>query len=649
MGRRFLDFKNKFSSPYYFLGERHEDTSDYPHPPGIPAIHYLILRAFPNASEPVFHGIFLVFTACAVVFTYLFCLRFSKYPLLVAAWLFFSPPFFILSHNITTGIVLYGFIIGSLLFYVRAVDGENRNCLWAAVFLFALALGSGFQAAVFYAAFFLYAYLRRPKKMNYFLAMGLSTIPLVLFYGYVYSTFHWIPRPINLHLIDAAGKRAKILYYLSQFSLAFLAPIAFSLAVCKKERWKSALMAAIAAWAVFSGLRGETLNDYSRLQKWTLYGGGFFTFFSLFLILSDLYGKIRNGDDNDRGRNDTIFLGLTAAVFLSICVVFTPFGASRYMLPGMAFVFISLLRQTETVRPWIPSAALVLCAAFSFWTAKADYDLAEFYRRIPGEIHRQFPGNQKIWFNGEWGFKHYMEQSGYRLLRRDAEIEPDDLIVEPTIPSRMDLGSLHLPLQLKMTIHCRGPRLKVLHYGAKAGFWSQAFGLLPFWTSSQPVDQIRIYQVVPQPTPLNLNNVKGTLVFPEGLKPEIKVLGGTAREAARLEAPGSFDLSFVLRQSALLQFGMGLVLPASGADQGASALFMVTAVSEGRSKVVFQRELKAMPAEQASWADAGGIGLEEFAGHPLKLTFQASGLSAGSGVEALWSSMDLVEQIYLTF
>lgn len=644
LGNRFLDIKSFYSLPYYIFGERLENIFSAPHPPLISFFHYAVIRLFPNPSEAVFHAVFLGFSMLAVTFVYQFCLRFSRYPFFIALCVLFSPPFFILSQSLMTDTALCGFLAGSLVFFIRAVDQESKKALAAAVALFALAIGVGFQAVVFYAAFFLYCFLNPPRRFSYFFVMGLSALPVLLWFAYHFIQMEQWPSPIDTSLLDPLGLRAKLLYFISQLSLAFLAPIGLIVATWDRNRLKTALAAAVIAGLIFGSLQDGVLVDYSTPQRWIIYVSGFFTVFFLARVLADMVKLPRHQETAPKDRNDFLFLSLTTLIFLPICAAFTPFAASRYLLPIIPFVYVLIPRMAAKLRPAPAAITLMICIVSSFLAAQADYNLASFYKKLPEDAAELMPEKSRTWFNGEWGFRHYMKRAGYRYLTRDADLKERDFIIEPNIPARMALSAIEVPLRLKRELAYPGDRIKTLHHRAHAGFWSQGWGLLPFGFTSLPLERIKIYEVMPTVVPFNLLGLKDGLVFAPGLRMAQRKLGGEVRETAT--SPG-FVLSFTPDKTYRLQFGVGL---APGAEaKPAEARFQIYVDSAGTRSRLFQHNLRTgMTGNAAVWHDAE-IDLEKFKAHPIQLTFEAAGDFKTTGGEVFWTSLNLVETATLVF
>lgn len=499
MGNMFSHANNYYGESYTVYGETYDSLLRASHSPlVVPLSIFLVKKTFPTGGETALHLFFLSFAVGSLIFTYLLCLRFNAPPFLISAGLLFSPPFLILSQSLMTDVATYCFVTGSMVFFIRAVDRADKRALAFAIILFSLAIGCGFQSLIFHAMFLAYVVLNQPGRIAYVFAMGLSVLPYFIWYGYHISLHRELATDLSYYssLLDAMGQRMKIPYYISQLSTAFLAPVGFIFAVWQRKHMKTALVSLVLTGVLFPKLFSPVLGDYTLAKKLVFCGGVFFSFLGFAMILQNAYLIVVGDQADKQEKSDTIFLLLNLIIFIPICFVFTPFATTRYLLPIIGVVYILIFRHTATIRPWIATAAIVVCAAMSMWTAKADYDLAEIYRKFATESAQVFPEKERVWFIGEWGFRYYMSQAGYRYLSKDSDIKAGDMIIDPTIVARMSLGQVHRPLQLKKVIAYPGNLLKTLHFGTHAGFWSQGWGLMPFWPSRQPTEEFKVYEVL---------------------------------------------------------------------------------------------------------------------------------------------------------
>ena len=128
--------------------------------------------------------------------------------------------------------------------------------------------------------------------------------------------------------------------------------------------------------------------------------------------------------------------------------------------------------------------------------AQADYQFAGLGRREAHEFQRDYlASHQPFLFNGEWGFRYYMTSAGGEIMAEDTSGFPGELVVK----SRLSLGS---PLDFDSSLQSLDQRryrisspVRLLDVHSHAGFWSDGWGVLPFWFSREDLDTISIYRV----------------------------------------------------------------------------------------------------------------------------------------------------------
>jgi hypothetical protein len=94
-----------------------------------------------------------------------------------------------------------------------------------------------------------------------------------------------------------------------------------------------------------------------------------------------------------------------------------------------------------------------------------------------------------IWFQGHWGFQHYMEEGGAKAVdARASRIGPGDLIVTPNNNDNVlrinpqistFMGHIELPA---------GRFVTTTSYRLGAGFYAHIFGPLPFVFGPVPLE-----------------------------------------------------------------------------------------------------------------------------------------------------------------
>jgi hypothetical protein len=134
---------------------------------------------------------------------------------------------------------------------------------------------------------------------------------------------------------------------------------------------------------------------------------------------------------------------------------------------------------------------------FSLRTATADYNYANSYKSFARDVKNKVSSVGTIWFTGEWGFRHYMTEEGYKYLTFDSKLKKNDLIIKPELNVPMDLDKRDILLNFEKDFRIDSrEKLKVLSVKSNAGFYSHGFGLLPFWFDDNPLEHFEVYKVI---------------------------------------------------------------------------------------------------------------------------------------------------------
>jgi hypothetical protein len=115
------------------------------------------------------------------------------------------------------------------------------------------------------------------------------------------------------------------------------------------------------------------------------------------------------------------------------------------------------------------------------------------------------PTWRTLWFQGHWGFQHYMQQGGGQpFVVKDKPIRVSDLVVVPmfntnTMPLDEWIADAVDDLAFDVI-----PFVSTMNVVMGAGFYSDAAGPLPFVIGAAPQEQYRVYRIkqeyVPPPS-----------------------------------------------------------------------------------------------------------------------------------------------------
>jgi hypothetical protein len=136
--------------------------------------------------------------------------------------------------------------------------------------------------------------------------------------------------------------------------------------------------------------------------------------------------------------------------------------------------------------------------ALSLALAAVNYQHWDGYRRFAQTL-QPF---HRIWINGEWGLRYYLEARGGLPLERGQVVRPGDAVVssELAYPVEFHHGGGVLTPVAQMEIRSTLP-LRLIGLDAKSGYSTASKGLRPFDISTGPIDRVRADLVVErQPT-----------------------------------------------------------------------------------------------------------------------------------------------------
>jgi hypothetical protein len=172
------------------------------------------------------------------------------------------------------------------------------------------------------------------------------------------------------------------------------------------------------------------------------------------------------------------------------------------VLPALPPLTILLLRRFQPFlagRRGRAAVALIVLqgAGLGSLLGLADAELADRYRQVARELRYDHPA-RRIWFVGEWGFRHYMESVGGRYLHSTSNAPGvGELVVRPEIAGIHELSPSvtrrSVPFH-RVVLQSRWP-LRLMSFEAKAGYYSHHWGYLPWAPSHAPLETIEIREV----------------------------------------------------------------------------------------------------------------------------------------------------------
>lgn len=507
-----------YDYPPVFEGLVTPDAASHSHLPLTSYYLALLRRLAGGEPEWLFHLAFLVFPLLAVWSFADLARRFTAFPAAAACLLIAGPGVLVLSHTLMTEVPLLAFWALSVSRVVAICDGETAKSNW-------IAAGAGLTGAALISLIsvglivLLGAHLA--LSWNAIDASARRKLPLLLLLPLlVWAAWYWCSylhydRFVLVRTVLHLDKRSafswlvlgqKLLSLLLNLGGAFLCPIVLWYGFGRRRSlWLIpvvVLTIGLGPWAA--------PDSWSRSQSflWVLLAGtGTLAFIGVLREGADGNG-VDSPPETASGRRLRRLLLFWLAGIATAAVVLYPSGSVRYVLllaPPLILLWLRALeRKVDFNRYFLRNlvwTGVILTLLWSLPIAYADYRFAGMYREEARALVQDYrrPG-QEVWFTAEWGFRYYLEKAGARLLPRTSlGPKPGDVIIKPrvafpwvTLYDRPEYTRLREQRPTSMTFPIR-----LLDFESHAGFYSTAWGILPYsWASEGRWEWYNVYEVI---------------------------------------------------------------------------------------------------------------------------------------------------------
>ncbi|MEO8028725.1 MAG: glycosyltransferase family 39 protein [Bryobacteraceae bacterium] len=453
---------------YIFRGEV-VNMQGHPHPPLVSWILAALIAVFGDIREIPFHAVFALFTLMAALSTWSLAKRFTPRPL-EATLLFLAVPAFVVNGNsFESDVPFTALWLAAVALFVKAVD-ENGNEKWlaAAGLAAALAAMTAYQAVLLTPILAIYVWLnRRHCKASWATTLAAPAM-FVLYQVFERTTSGALPAQVlsgylNSHGFQAAAQKLKsALALIVHFAwIVFPAILAFA----ARRIPKSVL--ALAGIAAAAGI----FYDPNPLF-WISLGIGL-------AGLAWIVTLLRRPDPQVH------FLAAWVALFFAAACVLFFAGSARYLLPIAVPVAILVSRDLD--RKWL-LAGFAAQLALSLSLSAVSYQHWDGYRQFARELAPQAQST-RVWVNGEWGLRYYLEAEGALAMSKDQVARPGDVIATSLLSQAFPNEGL-LAVTARRTITSPIPlRMNSLH--GRSAFSVASSGLRPFDISLDEIDEVR--------------------------------------------------------------------------------------------------------------------------------------------------------------
>jgi dolichyl-phosphate-mannose-protein mannosyltransferase len=441
---------------YAFMG-RMVDMRGQPHPPLNAWYLALLLAACKDVSEIPFHAAYILFSLIAAFSALALARRFGPHPL-TATLLFMATPAFVINGNsLESDLPFVAFWLLAIALYVHAVDLRSSRLLIASSLAMGLAALAAYQAVFLVPILFLYGRKWRAA------ALATLTAPVVLGIWQLFERFATGAFPATV----VAG-------YMQSYALQALA-----------QKLKSAVaLTGHLGWIVFPAIWPPPLIAIPAAIGAAFYDLNPLFWGSVAVGVGILIWCARNWRD---------FLAQWVLIFFAGALVVFFAGSARYLLP-IALPIAILATRRVSLR-WVQ--AFVVCElVLSLSLAIVNYQHWDGYRQFARSFARD-AATKRVWINGEWGLRYYLESEGGLPLLQGQTVHPGEILVSSALsyPIVVTTGGGILAPLAERTITSPIP-LRLVALQGKSAYSTTMFGLRPFDISRSVIDQLRAEVVI---------------------------------------------------------------------------------------------------------------------------------------------------------
>jgi hypothetical protein len=454
---------------YVFQGKVVE-MQGHPHPPLDAWTLAGLLAVFGDVHEVPFHAAYIVFSAIAALAMYSLALRFTSQPVLATLLFLATPAFVVNGSSLESDLPLLAFWMASAALFVRAADKRSPAPLAAACLSLGLASMAAYQSVVLVPILAVYLWLNHRRWRAAWLALLVPPLTLAAWQLWERASTGAMPATV------LAG-------FFQTYDLQSIA---------NKLR-NAAALTAHSAWLVFPGL---ILGAFRRLWPvavaaavagmfldanplfWVSFGTGVLLIVSL-----------------AAGRPD--FLRAWVVIFFTAALVLFFAGSARYLLPMAAPVALIVAERLKDRPRWL-AAGFALQMALSLALAVVNFQHWDGYRRAARALAPD-AARSRVWINGEWGLRFYLESDGGLPLQEGQPVAPGEIVVssELAYPISFTTGGGRLSRMAEWEIRSAVP-LRTIGLGARSAWSTASLGLRPFDISTGLIDRVRADVVVAQ-------------------------------------------------------------------------------------------------------------------------------------------------------
>jgi Dolichyl-phosphate-mannose-protein mannosyltransferase len=500
---------------YTFLGQL-VDMRGHPHPPLNSWVLAALIAVFRDVREAPFHAAYIVFSLIAAASALSLATRFSPYPLAATVLFLVTPAFVSNGNSLESDVPFVAFWLASIALYVLAVDRASTGLLCASVVAMTFTALAAYQSIVLIPILLLYGWRWRAARF----AALVPTAVLGLWQLYERSSTGEIPAAVLAGYMQSYGLQA----------------------FAQKLKNAAALTGHL-GWTLFPGISVAAFWKISKPARVVWFaltiGAGLVDTNPLFWASASvgvlvLLWCVENRD----------FASAWVLIFFAAALIVFFAGSARYLLPMV--VPVAILASRRLNPKWLYAGAAIELM-LSLTLAVVNYQHWDGYRQFARALAPQAQ-TKRVWINGEWGLRFYLESEGALPLMQGQTVHAGEIIAGSSLadPIAFTTGGGVLASMEQRLITSSIP-LRLIALDGRSAYSTAQFGLRPFDISTGPIDRVRADLVIEA-------------------KPEREYLPMNAPEAAHQIISGIYNLE---NGNSRWMSGTGVVLLKSPAQPAA--------------------------------------------------------------------------------
>ena len=465
-----------------------------------PLTSYFIaaVSAVAGEREIALHLAFLLPAVAAVLGTYALARRLCDSPAAAALVTLSAPVFLVSATNVMGDTMLLAFWVWAVELWARGLETRGFGTLLVASLLAAFAALTKYYGVAIVPLLLVYGLARRRRLGAWALPL-LATLAILAAYqawtgalygrGLLLDAAAYSGAARTLQRAAVSGKTA--------VGFSFLGGCFASAAFFLPQLWGRRLLAIGAGAglllfaAVFAGWIGPPMLSGPS-------GTGMALQFALFAVAGAGVLALAAADLVEVRDADSLLLCLWLLGTFAFAILFNWTVNGRSLLPGAPAVGILLMRRLDRRGRAAPIASLAAGIMLALIVAWSDLSVADGARAAASQIARSFaPASRTLWFEGHWGFQHYMEAAGAVPLDvRHSRLKIGDGVVIPQNNTGRFSLAPGAAIPRSVTELAVLPFVATLSHEIGAGFYTDIWGPLPFAFGRVPPERYFLLDVV---------------------------------------------------------------------------------------------------------------------------------------------------------